>query len=89
MRELMHDFEELRKKEESLHTYVKCEHFRAKQYEEDANLRNARVRWCAPDTYTINDKAGALRSLFSDPSRMPRYDQAGGYWDLSKKFDIE
>lgn len=89
MIKLTEKFEEMRKNAESLETYVKLDHFKAKQYEGDLKLNNARIRWCGPDTYTVNDRAEALRPVFSDPSRMPHYDQEGGYWDLSKKFDIE
>ena len=79
----------MRTKQESLETYVKLDHFRAKQYEDDAKLSKARIRWCGPDTYTVNDRAEALKSFFSDPSRVPHYDQEGGHWDLSKKFKMD
>jgi hypothetical protein len=47
-----------------------------------------RIRWCGPDTYTVNDKAKSLSNLFNDPNRVPYYDTLGGYWDLSTKFSI-
>lgn len=63
------------------------DHFRANQHSDD--LSKARIRWCGPDTYTVNDKAQSLKTFFTDPSRVPQYDQEGGYWDLSKKFTLE
>jgi hypothetical protein len=56
---------------EDLQTYVKLDHFRSKQYESDAKLSNARIRWCPPDTYTVNDKAKTLKDYFDDPERLP------------------
>jgi len=89
MHKMNEDFEMLKVNETSLETYVKLDHFKAQQYVSDAKLSNARIRWAGPDTYTVNDKAEQLAHHFSDPSRLPHYDQEGGYWDLSTKFSLE
>ena len=89
MAKLRAEFEEMRVDEENLETYVKLDHFKADQYINDAKLSQSRIRWAGPDTYTVNDKAAKLKHLFSDPSRLPHYDQEGGYWDLSTKFSLE
>jgi hypothetical protein len=89
MQQMLGEYENMLKHSEDLNTYVKLDHFNAKQYVEDAQLNNARIRWAGPDTYTVNDKAQALRHNFKDASRLPYYDQAGGYWDLSTQFSLE
>lgn len=69
---LSQQFEEQRLHHDALETYVKLDHFNAHQHAED--LRHKRIRWAGPDTYTVNDKAKTLKSLFSDPERVPYYD---------------
>lgn len=88
------DFEEFRLNEESLETYVKLDHFREKTYLKDATSREghlgkARIRWNGPDTYTVNDKVKAMKHLFSDPDRLPTYDQEAGHWEFSEAFKLE
>jgi len=76
--------------EEDLMQYTKLDHFNAKQHLNDVQLSKSRHHWCGPDTYTANDKADKnLKYLFSDPSRLPEYDQKVGGWHLSQKFAVE
>ena len=54
---MVEDYEQMLKESEDLDTYMKLDHFKAKQYVQDATLSNSRIRWAGPDTYTVNDKA--------------------------------
>ena len=60
MHNKVREFEELRQNEEDLDTYMKLDHFNAKQHEDDIKdkrFSKSRIRWEGPDSYTVNDKA--------------------------------
>ena len=53
----------------------------------EQNLGNARINWTS--SVSINEKTNQYKELFDDPSRLPYYDEKGGYWVLSNKFNVE
>ena len=62
---------------EDLDTFIKLDYFKSKTHMDgmkDKRLNKSRIRWCGPDTFTVNNKAEKYRNLFDDPSRLPYYD---------------